>query len=98
MGQPFSPVRFLPLDAAVAANVSKYISNYELTPPDATVLASIMMDPHLGKSPSCFLNRNAKDFEQPSIKQLLTQHTCRLIVKFDSGLSYIENALKGTKT
>ncbi len=93
----FQAVRFLPLDAAVAAEISKYINNYGLKPPDATVLASIMKDPQLGKSPSCFLNKDAKGFEQPSIKELLNQHRCRLIAHFDNGLSYVQTALKGAR-
>jgi predicted nucleic acid-binding protein len=90
----FQAVRFLPLDAAVAAEVSRYVNNHGLTPPDATVLASIMRDPQLGKGPSCFLNRNAKDFEQPSIKELLNQYNCRLIGHFENGLLYVQTTLR----
>lgn len=93
----FQAVRFLPLDSAVAAEVSKYINNHELTPPDATVLASIMVDLKHGGGPSCFLNRNARDFEQPSIKELLNQRNCRLIAQFDRGLSYVQSMLKGAQ-
>ena len=93
----FQVVRFLPLDGAVAAELSRYIEDYELEPPDATVLASVMNDPQLGQERSCFLNRNTEDFDQPSIVDLLRQRNCKLIGHFDHGLRYVQSVLKGPK-
>jgi predicted nucleic acid-binding protein len=93
----FQVVRFLPLDAAVAAELSKCIEDYKLKPPDATVLASVMKDPQLGQERSCFLNRNTEDFDRLSIVDLLKQRNCTLIGHFDHGLRHVQSVLKGPK-
>ena len=93
----FQTVRLLPLDAAVASEVSRYSRDYKLKPPDATILASVMKDPHSGQGPSCFLNSNTKDFGQAFIIDLLKQRDCKLIGSFDGGLSHVQNALKSAR-
>lgn len=93
----FQAVRFLPLDAAVASEVSRYSRDYKLKSPDATILASVMKDPQLGQEPSCFLNRNTKDFGQAFIIDLLKQRACKLIGSFDDGLAHVRNALKSAR-
>lgn len=86
------------MDAAVAWDVSRCSRDYKLKLPDATVLASVMKDLQHGQGPSCFLNRNTKDFEErPAIVDLLKQHHCKLIGQFDHGLSYVQSVLKGSK-
>ncbi len=89
--------RFLSLDASVAVGLSVYVNDYSLEPPDAAILASVVMDAQFGKGPSCFLNRNTKDFGQPPIKEMLGKNDCRLITRFDDGLSYVQSSLKQAK-
>ncbi|MGE6760569.1 PIN domain-containing protein [Corallococcus interemptor] len=70
----------------------------ELMPfPDAVVLASVLAglqkEAPSGEA-SCFLNRNQRDFETPTVEELLEQQHCVLKVRFDAGLGFIKAALK----
>jgi hypothetical protein len=57
------------------------------------VLASVLRDARLGLTPSCFLNRNTKDFDDPAIVAELARRQCKLIGHFDHGLGYIRSML-----
>ena len=83
----------LPLDRETLAEAATHRANYALTRPDALVLASVLRDPRLGLTPSCFLNRNIKDFADPAIVAELARRQCKLIGRFDHGLQYVQSAL-----
>ena len=85
--------RLLPLTtevlrAAVVAEV-----NHELAFPDAIVLASVIDDLAVRPSPSCFLNRNTKDFDDPGVRETLAARDCRVFGSFDNGLAYVRAQL-----
>lgn len=84
----------LPLTAEVIEAGLKYGKDYGLSPPDALVLGSVLRDPNLGQGPSCFMNRNTKDFDEPSIKNELEKYGCELKGSFVAGLSYVRHKLK----
>lgn len=42
---------------------------------------------------SCFLNRNSKDFDDQNIVDELASYNCELLFRFDSGHSFISEAL-----
>lgn len=84
----------LPLTADVIEEGSKYLKSYGLKFPDALVLASVLSDPVMGSTPSCFLNRNTRDFDDPAIKAALKQRGCKLIGSFDTGFEYLQHVLK----
>lgn len=80
----------IPLTATVFQDGAQYEQLYSLQPQDALVCASVLH--HLreqGSGESCFLNRNTKDFDTPSILQELTQYNCRMIPLFDQEYYFI---------
>jgi len=59
------------------------------------VLALVIVDLDLKKSAeSCFLNRNARDFDNPSIREALNTRACEFFGRFDDGLRYIKTRIE----
>jgi predicted nucleic acid-binding protein len=87
-------VQVLPLTAEVVEVGARCTEDYGLSHPDALVMASVLCDPDLGRGPSCFMNRNTKDFNDASIIDALEQRNCKLIGRFDHGLEYVRSMLK----
>lgn len=84
----------LPLDSCIVSAAHECEQEYGLKPQDSTVLASILL--HLQKSSqtsSCFINRNAKDFEDPDIVKKLDNFNCKLISNFTDGIKFIRHKL-----
>lgn len=57
---------------------------------DAIVFASVAS--HLkkaGSEESCFLNKNAGDFNDPDVEGALERHKCKLVARFSAGLGYV---------
>lgn len=82
--------RIIPLETHVLSSAVRHQDTHGLSPQDAIVYASVLAD--LGDSnpePSCFLNRNTKDFDDPDIVQELLDRNCKFLPRFDSGLAYI---------
>lgn len=65
----------------------------DLPLPDSIVLASVVGDPSFGAEPSCFLNRNAKDFDDPAVVDELRAGDCKLFVSFDRGRAFVGRQL-----
>jgi predicted nucleic acid-binding protein len=85
----------LPLDATVLSAATPYQAEYDLSPEDAIVYATVVA--HLKTSPSeasCFLNRNTRDFDDPDLVAELRRLGCKLLPRFDSGYQYILASLK----
>jgi hypothetical protein len=84
----------IPLTSEIVQAAIQNEETLGLEPPDATVYASIIDDLGVGnKSPSCFLNKNSKDFANPDIYAELSQYTCQMIPSFEDGLRYISKRL-----
>lgn len=81
----------LPLTADTMRGADRLVDEYGLTLPDALVLASVLADPEFGATPSCFLNRNHRDFDDPTIVARLGD--CRLITRFADGLDFVRSRL-----
>lgn len=82
----------IPLDAACLETATRYQDQHKFSPQDALVYASVVS--HLSESPSgrsCFLNRNARDFDDPDIVEELRTHDCKLIARFDDGLEHVRH-------
>lgn len=80
----------IPLTAEIILAGKRNESLFNLSPQDAIVYASVIA--HLRQQnaiQSCFLNRNARDFDTPTILQELNQYNCRMIPLFDQGYHYI---------
>ena len=69
--------------------------SFGLKPADSIIYTSVLnrMSSALGET-KCFLNRDARDFNIPNIREQLRAHNCRLISSFDDGLNFIQNALR----
>ncbi|MBD2095449.1 DUF4935 domain-containing protein [Trichocoleus sp. FACHB-591] len=82
------------LTADILSEAASCENTYDLTPQDALVYASVMS--HLRchqPQQACFLNRNSKDFDSPDIVDELNQLNCRMIPRFDHGLSFLQAQL-----
>jgi predicted nucleic acid-binding protein len=88
----------LPLTAVLLGEARRTRDAYGLKLPDAIVLASILGDLAGNSSPSCFLNRNTKDFDDPAIVSALTDRACRMLGSFDNGIQYALAQLRATAT
>jgi hypothetical protein len=83
------------LDAPVLKSAAEIQVQYGLSGQDAIVLASVLA--HLDDAKpaeSCFLNRNEKDFGDPSIRESLETRGCKFLARFDEGLRYIASRIQ----
>jgi predicted nucleic acid-binding protein len=83
--------RVLAVDGVVLREAERHKDRYRLELPDAVMLASVSVDAKERTSPSLFLNRNYKDFEQREIRSLLKELRCDLIPSFSGGLARIRH-------
>jgi hypothetical protein len=61
---------------------------YGLAGQDAVVLASVLTDLEAhGPSESCFLNKNARDFDDPDIRDRLENCRCKYFARFAAALT-----------
>lgn len=85
----------IPLDADTVRSAAEMGTCHGLSGQDSIVLASVLA--HLAATEpteSCFLNRNAKDFDDPDIRDRLEMLNCRFFAKFTPALSYILTRLE----
>ncbi|MEO7331066.1 MAG: hypothetical protein ABI193_20995 [Minicystis sp.] len=82
----------LSLDAAAIRDASQLIAEFGLGLPDAVMLASVLADAQAQPSPSVFINRNAKDFDN-DVKARLAQVNCLLLWSFKGGLQRVTHML-----
>ena len=85
---------FISLDTSSLTLAWEYQRTIELEPPDSLVLGSVVS--HLSETnldECCFLNKNVKDFDAPSVRNELRPYDCRLIGSFEQGLNYISATL-----
>jgi predicted nucleic acid-binding protein len=78
------------MDAGILDAAGRHRLTHALQPHDAIVYASVLF--HLGHSegsPSCFLNADARDFDDPDLVAELAARNCKLIFRFDDGLRYL---------
>lgn len=80
----------VPLDASVLATATQYQKIHGLPPQDSIMYVTVLS--HLEQaqvSQSCFLNRNARDFDDPDLVDELSTYNCKLLVQFDAGYQFI---------
>ena len=91
---PLTVAQIEPLTQNIIVAAAYYEMPYGLSPQDALVYATVATRLRTQKqSPSCFLNRNAKDFDTPDIVEELAKNGCKMIPRFDHGYSFIEARL-----
>ncbi len=82
----------IPLSSKILLSASAFEKEFDLSPQDAIVFASIVSHLEQTNSPeSCFLNRNSRDFDNPDIVDALERHGCKMIPKFDDGYKFIQS-------
>lgn len=82
------------IDGRVLDDASRLVADLtHLELPDAVILAAVVVDAAERLSQSIFLNRNTKDFDDPTIKQRLGQVSCELIGSFDGGRARVKHTL-----
>lgn len=83
----------LPLTADTFRAANQLSGVHELEFADALVLASVFEDVSVRGAPSCFFNRNSRDFNNnPSIVALLGAKACTLL-DFGQGLAHVRAAI-----
>lgn len=85
----------LALDAATIRDASQLIAEFGLGLPDAVMLASVLADARMQPSPSVFMNRNTKDFDN-DVKERLAQVDCHLLWSFNGGLQRVRHMIART--
>ena len=81
----------IPLEAQILTESIRYQQIHDFSPQDAISHASIISNLRRGNpdNPSCFLNRNSKDFDDQNIVDELQRHQCKLFPSFESGLNFV---------
>jgi hypothetical protein len=84
----------LPLDLSVLQRSAECQADFDLSPQDAIVYASIRarldIDHALG---SCFVSRNPGDFDNADLRQDLASFNCKYFSSFTTALQFIEYAI-----
>ena len=78
------------IDASILLAADQHRTIHDLKPHDAVVYSSVLA--HLDrsdKSPSCFLNEDARDFDDPDLVEELARRNCDLILTFDAGHQFL---------
>ena len=84
----------VPLDINVLRNAADCQSKFDLSPQDAVVYASIRSRLEFEhQAPSCFISRNPADFDDPDLRQDLTEFNCKFFSSFATALRYINHTL-----
>jgi len=81
------------IDGSALREAAKLTTQFGLKLPDALVLASVLADAAARPSPSVFLNRDTKGFDDPDVKACLKQEGCHFIGGFEAGLARVRNTL-----
>jgi predicted nucleic acid-binding protein len=78
------------IDTSILLAAARHRTIHGLTPHDAVVYSSVLA--HLDLSdrlPSCFLNADARDFDDPELVEELARCNCELIPSFDAGCQFL---------
>jgi hypothetical protein len=79
----------IPLNTSVFQRAGGIQIPFDMSVQDSILLASIISHLAETKPPqSCFLNRNTRDFDDPSIREMLEDFRCKFFGRFDDGLDY----------
>jgi hypothetical protein len=82
----------VPMDAHILGAAARHRLAHALQPHDSIVYASVLLDlERSGSAQSCFLNADARDFDDPDLVAELAARQCKLIFRFDDGLRYLRS-------
>jgi predicted nucleic acid-binding protein len=78
------------MDASILVAAARHRAIHGLTPHDAVVYSSVLAHLDLSdQSPSCFLNADVRDFDDPDLVGELARRRCELIPRFDAGHQFL---------
>jgi predicted nucleic acid-binding protein len=83
----------VPMTSGVFGEARTFSKTLGISLQDAIVYASVLQDLR-ARDPAvekCFISRNPKDFDDPSVTGELKKHGCRYIARFRDGLSFIKS-------
>ncbi|NOQ35339.1 MAG: PIN domain-containing protein [Methylococcaceae bacterium] len=84
--------QIIPLEKDVFASALQLKIQFDFSPQDAMVYASVLQHLNIHKfEKSCFLNKNSKDFDDPDIEESLMKNNCKLLFSFEKGFDYINS-------
>jgi predicted nucleic acid-binding protein len=84
----------LPIGSATVRQAIEQERRFDLSAKDAVVLAAILEDLQTRpQGPKYFLNRNSKDFIDPSIEDELRKYECTLVPSFRGGTEQIRRLI-----
>jgi predicted nucleic acid-binding protein len=82
----------IPLSAQILSSAIEYQLDYDFSPQDSIVYASILQHLNLSsETAKCFLNKNSKDFDDPDIEESLCKYGCKMLFSFIHGFHYISS-------
>lgn len=81
-----------PLNRDVIRSAFRLGREFDLDPPDAFVLASVLAHVESEPATAAFVTKNTKDFDDPELRELLEQRECKLLNSFGEALGYVLNA------
>ncbi len=86
----------IPMNSDLLIKATAQERRLDLSPQDAIVYQSVLFQLVADNSnvESCFLNRNAKDFDNPTIVDELAANLCRMIPRFDDGYAFIQSRIR----
>lgn len=96
--QMLSVGRSLPLDSKTFGESRIVQRKFGFSPQDAIVFASVMGDLRVQPPAEnkCFISRNSKDFDDPTLTSELELHRCKYIARFSNALAYIRNSINAS--
>jgi predicted nucleic acid-binding protein len=97
MDEMLKAAEIIPLGSDIFHQASGIRAVYDMSVQDSIVLASIISHLVATKAAeSCLLNRD-NDFDDPNIRENLSDLGCRFISRFDHGLRYVEAWLRSKR-
>ncbi len=85
----------IPLDISILTSSFKYQTDYNLSPQDAVIFASVMQHlsmAQISTTSSCFIDRD-KHFADLDIREILAEYDCKILFSFKNGYSYIQSQI-----
>jgi hypothetical protein len=90
--QILTHARVLSIDSATLLEAERVRASYAMELPDAVMLASVLLDLRSESRESIFVNKNSKDFADPSVQAELADRACKYIGSFRNGLARVESS------
>jgi len=87
--------RSIELNSRIFEQAIVYQFMFDLSPQDGIIYAAIIADllNQARKTPKCFISRDKRAFNDPSIMAELTSYNCQYVVNMSGTLSLIERSL-----